>query len=378
MIAAIRFKTFSVGVEQADNPALLGRPFAVTAPSRHGLTTLFSCSAEAVQQGLAPGQLLTEAQARCSNLAHGHLRWSRYAEVSQQLMEVLRGISPQLEVVTLDEAWLDLTSCQSYYRNRPEDIATLIRRELGKVLPLSCGIGIGGDKATAAYAARCALDMEPGYWVVAPEQAASVLADVPVARFCDVGAELQEFLQTHGIHHCGEVAKLPVGALQQRFGALGTQFWLMTQGRDPRPVVVEAASTEGLQAGKLLPAETRDGMTVLFQLHQLCEKLALQMARRREPGTDFTFSLRCDQGWRQARFVVPQATHDAQVMFLLGKRFLRQNWLGEAVLQLRVQAHPLITQPGQRDIFPVSALHARASTVAVQEPVQPLRKRQAG
>lgn len=348
MIAAIRFPDFYIGVEQADNPALAQRSYAVVSGGRNAC--VLACSALATQAGLREGQTLAAAQAALPGLGHINARFSRYSEVSRQLMAAMESISPQIEVVGLDEAYLDLTSCQSYYRYQPERIARLIRQSLAEVMPLPLDLGISGDKSTARWAAGQPTEL--GYTLIPPHDTQTALASVPLAGLCDLGEPLQAFLAEHGIVSCSDLQRLPASLLSQRFGTLGAQLWLMAQGKDPRPVNTAAARPQRLQAGKLLPPATRDAASVLFQLHQLSEKLAGDLQKQSGTSRSFAFALRCDQGWRQAYMEAAEPTSSGQQIFLLGRKFLRQQWLGETVLQLRIQVPDLPQLPGQTDIFP--------------------------
>ena len=112
-------------------------------------STIIAASYEARAVGIRTGTPWAEARARCPEFVRVVSRPARYSEISSRIMTALQEVTPELEVFSVDEAFLDLTSCQAYYRYQPETIGRLIRATVLKVSGLSCSVGISGDKTTA-------------------------------------------------------------------------------------------------------------------------------------------------------------------------------------------------------------------------------------
>lgn len=345
MIAALRFPSLFLDLEQMENPGLSGRPVAITATGRQAW--LLAASPEAQARGVMPGQALAEAMTRCPELGRLNARLAHYKAASRQVLTCLEDISPLREATALDECYLDLTSCQRYYGHQPTRVASLIHDTLNTSWPgLHVRIGISGDKSTARVAANLAADR--AFHIIHPEAARDTLSALPLHALCDIGHFMAPFLGEHGLATCGDLQRFPASQMAQHFGTQGRRLWLMASGQDPEPVQAEPDRSQSINAGKLLPPGSRDAAILLFQWHKLCEKLLTGMA----PATAYTLQtgFRCDTGWRQSHCLLPAAREPA-LLYRLVRQHFQQHWFGEAVMQLRLMARPAPATVAQHDIF---------------------------
>lgn len=341
MIALVALPNFPAAVEQHDNPRLQGQPLGLVAAEHSG--TLIALSPEALAAGLLPGSRREDALQQCPGLRYLVAQPARYAERSARIMQALQNVSPELEVFALDEAYLDLTSCQSYYRNRPERIVELIRQTVRQASGgLDCVVGLSGDKTTARWAAHNA-----GSGIVLPEAAEAALAALPLAAL-GMGADVVQFFAEHGVQVCGDMKKIPGSLPARRFGNLGRRLWLMAQGRDPSPVDPVAAQRP---PARTLPPATRNPAILQTHYLQLAEKAALALRREGRRLQDFQIGLRAPEGWRHAALQTDAPTDDGLAIFQLCKRFLRQSWFGEEVQQVYVQGLLPVPVARQPDFF---------------------------
>lgn len=344
MIALIDMDAFFASVEQQDNPRLQGRPVGVVNGEQG--STIIAASYEARAHGIRTGTPWAEARQRHPECVRIVSRPARYSEVSARIMAALQEVTPELEVFSIDEAFLDLTSCQAYYRNQPEAIGRLIRETVYKTSGLSCSVGISGDKTTAKWAAK---QHKPGgLTLVHPDEAEARLAEVPLTELCGIGPGIAEFFAQYDVYCCGDMKKIPISVPAQRFGNLGRRLWLMAQARDPAAVDGRPHEPKSLSHGKILPPQTREVTIIQGFFMHMAEKLAMRLRRHGYVVQEFHVSMRCPEGWRQAWMRTEQATSDGREIFRLCKRFLRQHWFGEVVQQIRVHAAspaPAGTQP---------------------------------
>lgn len=348
MIAMIRLEAFQPSIEQMDNPDLRAQPVCVV-NGEHG-SVIVAASTQAQTAGVRSGMTWEEAQMHCPDCVRIVSRPGRYSEISGRIMEALREITPEVEVFAVDEAFLDLTSCQSYYRNQPETIGRLIQETVNKASSgLPCSVGISGDKTTARWAAR--QGYPDGLTLLPPDQAERRLHDVPLADLCGIGPEVAAFFARHDVYCCGDMKRIPVGVPARRYGNAGRRWWLMAQARDPAAVEPGRKSPASLSLGKVLSPQTAEITIIQGNFMRLAEKLALHLRRHGQIVAEFHIAMRCPDGWRQDWLCPPQATNDSLEIFRLSKRFLRQHWFGDSVLQIRLQAAPPVAEGGQPDIF---------------------------
>ena len=182
---------FFAQVEQHDYPYWRNRPVAVT-NGRLG-STIITSSYEARAFGVKTGMRLKEARRLCPDLVQAPSRPDRYAEVSSRIMESLSTITPILEIFSVDEAFGDLTACQSIY-DSPEHIGLLIKQAISKASGLTCSVGISGDRTTAKFAAK--LHKPDGLTIIPPWEAESRLAGEAVTELSGINKGIRRLSST--------------------------------------------------------------------------------------------------------------------------------------------------------------------------------------
>jgi DNA polymerase-4 len=347
MVAAVTLDHFQGRLEQQDNPLLAGRAVGIVGSAKG--TLLHAVSPEAAAAGVGPGMRWGEAESRCPGLARVVASPGRYDEASARLMAALADVAPAIEVFGRDQAFLDLTDCQAYYRHDPARIAAMIRTAVGEAVGLPCRVGISGDKTTARQAARLADSDQVG--VVPPAAAASFLAPLSIEEVLGGGSGIAEFLARHDIHRCGDMKKIPIHLPARRFGNLGRRLWLMAQGQDPAPVLSAPPAGCSHSQQRRLPATTRDLVLLQTVLVDLAGKLTGQLRREKVLARQFRVALCAPEGWREEDVQSERATDDLRAIAPLCMRFLRQHWYGEPVSELRLQAWPWQEPIVQTDIF---------------------------
>ena len=347
MIALVDMDAFFSSVEQMDNPRLQGCPVGVVNGEQG--STIIAASYEARALGIRTGTSWADARARCPEFVRVVSRPARYSEISNRIMTALQEVTPELEIFSVDEAFLDLTSCQAYYRYQPETIGHLIRATVLKASGLSCSVGISGDKTTAKWAAK--QEKPGGLTLVHPDEAEQRLANIPLTELCGIGPGIAEFFAQYDVYRCGDMKRIPISVPAQRFGNLGRRLWLMAQGRDPAAIDQRAHEPKSLSHGKILPPQVRE-VTIIhgFFMH-MAEKLATRLRRHGYVVQEYHISMRCPEGWRQAWMRTEQGTSDGAEIFRLCKRFLRQHWFGEVVQQIRIHAASPVPSGMQPDFF---------------------------
>lgn len=363
MVALIDMDAFFASVEQMDNPRLRGRPVGIVNGEQG--SAIVAASYEAKRLGIRTGTRCNDdVVRRCKGFARVVARPARYAEISGRIMQALHDVTPEIEVFSVDEAFLDLTSCQSYYRYQPERIVELIQKTVFEASGgLTCSVGLSGDKTTAKWAAK--QNKPQGSLIVLPDEAEAILAPVPLTELCGIGPGMGQFFSEYGVHICGDMKKIPISIPAKRFGNLGRRLWLMAQGRDPAPVDTRQHEAKSLSHAKIMPPGLRNPAVLQTYYMHLAEKMAVRLRRDGLMVRDFHIGLRAPEGWRHASLQTEQPTDDGLAIFQLCKRFLRQYWFGEVVQQIYVHSSDPTPAGTQPDFF--GQPQSRASNQVMDE-----------
>jgi len=333
IIALVDMNAFFASVEQLDHPQWRARPLAIT-NGKIG-TCIITCSYEARAFGVKTGMHIHQAKRLCPNLVHAVSRPQRYAEVSTNIMQSLTEFTPDIEIFSVDEAFLDLSRNESLYENI-QAMAEEIKRRVYQISGVLCSIGISGDKTTAKYAAK--LHKPDGLTIVPPWRAAQMLSQVKLTELCGVNNGITAMLTQYGVFTCGDLQKLPISVLGKRFGNPGRRIWLMAQGQDPEPVKTKLPQTQSVGHGKVLPPNTQDIKIILVYLRHMAHKLGERLRRNKLVAQEFLFGFRLYRGWLKttARSTLP--CDDDQVIYRLGQHWINNNWQNQGIWQIRIIA----------------------------------------
>ena len=328
-IILVDMNAFFASVEQLAHPEWRGRALVVT-NGKQG-TCIITCSYEARAYGIKTGMRLYEARRLCPDVVQVPADPERYVKVSRDIMQALQAITPDIEIFSIDEAFLDVTHCQLLHGS-PEKMGRMVKKIIYDVSGLQCSVGVSGDKTTAKFAAK--LQKPDGFTVISPWEAKERLRHVPVTELCGIKSGIGGFLARHGVLKCGDTEKIPISILARRFGNLGRRIWYMCQGADPDPV------------------HTRSPQVIETYLMHMCEKLAARLRHHHYRAKHFFVGVRSyDFGWLGMVSETLQSTQDGKEIYQLGAFILAQRWQGEPVCQIQVTALDPSSDGLQLDLF---------------------------
>lgn len=345
-IALVDMNAFFASIEQHDHTEWRGRPVAIT----NGLqgTCVITCSYEARAYGIKTGMRLKQARQLCPGLIQCPAHPQRYATVSTAIMDALQDITPDIEIFSVDEAFLDVTHCQRLLGTPPR-IARLAKQKVFDASGILCSIGISGDKTTAKFAAK--LNKPDGLTVIPPWEAEERLRDVPVTELCGIARGIGGFLAEHGVHTCGDVKRLPISVLARRFGNPGRRIWYMCQGQDPAGLQQDVPAPRSIGHGKVVPPDTRDNEVLLTYLLHMSEKVGTRLRRHHLQARTFAIGLRTLDGWLGDKPRCALPTDDGRQIMELCRRVMQQHWQGQGVHQVQVTALDPVNRDSQLDLF---------------------------
>jgi len=345
-IMLVDMNAFFASIEQRDHPEWRGRPVAIT-NGRQG-SCIITCSYEARAYGVRTGMRLKKARQLCPELIQCPARPERYAATSVAIMQALRGITPDIEVFSVDEAFLDVTHCQRLLGTPPR-IARMAKQKVFETSRILCSIGVSGDKTTAKFAAK--LNKPDGLTIIPPWEAASRLHDVPVTGLCGIAAGIGGFLGKHGVHTCGEMQQLPISVLARRFGNPGRRIWYMCQGQDPDKLQQDIPAPKSIGHGKVVPPNTRDAEILRTYLMHMSEKVGARLRRQQLKSLTFFIGLRTANGWLGGKPRCALPTDDGREIMALCRQVMQETWHGQGVHQVQVTALDPVESGAQLELF---------------------------
>ncbi len=231
-IIHVDMDAFYASIEQRDNAELRGRPVVVGGqPDSRGVVA--AASYEARVFGIRSAMPCAEAYRRCRHAVFVAPRMQHYVDVGRQLREIFRRVTPLVEPLSLDEAYLDVTE---NYLEMPlaRDVARWLKATIRQETGLVASAGVGPSKLIAKIASD--LDKPDGLAIIPPENVAGFLETLPVEKLWSVGPATAKKLHALGIRTAGQLRELKPEVLARRFGKHGLFLHGLASGRDDRRV----------------------------------------------------------------------------------------------------------------------------------------------
>ncbi len=289
-IVHVDMDAFFAAVEQRDNPALRGRPVVVGADPKagRGRGVVAAASYEARAFGIHSAMPISRAYRLCPKAVFVRGRMDQYESESERIFGILERFTPDVEPLSIDEAFLDITHSHHLFGTPQETcrkIKTTIKNETG----LIASIGLAPNKFTAKIASD--IGKPDGFVVVAPEKLLEFLHPLPVGRLWGVGPVTQKALEKNGIRSIGDLARRPLEEMVKLFGASGEHAWRLAQGQDPRSVEAEAV-TKSMGAEHTFEGDTSEQNVLLDTLASLSDRTSRRLRKEGFSGRTITLKIR--------------------------------------------------------------------------------------
>jgi DNA polymerase-4 len=292
VIMHLDLDAFFCAVEELRDPSLRGRAFAVGG-SPEGRGVVASCSYAAREYGIHSAMPMAQAVRRCPNLIVVRSNFKSYGHYSRQVMERLRALTPLVEKLSIDEAFLDVTGI----RDEPEVIARRLQKQINDELNLPCSLGVASNKLVAKTANNIGKAQARGgstpnaITIVPPGSEADFLAPLPVRELWGVGPKTADKLRMLGIETIGDVARWPAADLIRRFGKHGADIHRRAQGIDNRPVETEHES-KSISKETTFSRDINNRDELLQTLRRLADGVGRQLRKEGLAGTTVKLKLR--------------------------------------------------------------------------------------
>jgi DNA polymerase IV len=278
---------FYASVEQLLDPVLRGRPIAVGGSDRGGV--VLAASYEAKAFGVHGGMAGWQARQLCPRITFVRGHFSEYQRLADDVMDILKAVTPAVERISIDEAFLDVTGSTHLF-GPPGEIAAGLRARVRREVGLPISIGAARTKHLAKVASQVA--KPDGLVVVEPERERAFLDPLPVGLMWGVGPVAQRRLAERGVHTIGELAEMSPRALEGLLGhAVGLKLAALAINEDPRRISgLERAKSVGAQSA--IGAHEPTPRLVTEVLSHLADRVAGRLRAKHRAGRTVTVRVR--------------------------------------------------------------------------------------
>ncbi len=274
-ILHVDMDAFYASIEQRDDPELRGRPVAVGGTGQRGVVA--AASYEARRYGVRSAMPVGEALRRCPELVRVPPRMALYRQVSVQIFEIFSRYTPEIEGLSLDEAFLDVTASLALFGS-PLMLAKRLKTDIHRETGLTASVGIAPNKLVAKIASD--LEKPDGLCEVTRQRLHAVLDPLPVAVLPGLGPRSQPGLARLGIRTLGQLRSAAADRLRAVLGRQTDALQRRAAGEDDRPVVVHREE-KSISSEETFDEDLPLGPALERQLARLADRTASRLRSKR-------------------------------------------------------------------------------------------------
>jgi DNA polymerase-4 len=328
-ILHIDMDAFYASVELISRPELKGTPVIVGGGSR---SVVLSATYEARRFGVHSAMPMTRARRLCPQATVVEPSHGRYSRVSAGVMEIFRSVTPLVEPLSLDEAFLDVAGAVRRL-GRPSEIGQLIRDRVADEQGITCSVGVATTKFVAKLAST--RSKPDGMLVVPASGVVAFLHPLPVGALWGVGEKTEKELTRLGLHTVGDIAHTPRNTLVRALGpAAGSHLHALSWGRDERRVVAHEPD-KSIGAEETFSRDVDDPDVVRRELLRLAERTAARLRTAGLAGRTVSVKIRFADFTTITRArTLPEPTDVAAVLYATARQLYEALGLDRARLRL--------------------------------------------
>jgi DNA polymerase-4 len=359
-IAHIDCDAFYASVEKRDDPSLRDKPLIVGGGVRGVVTT---CCYIARMSGVRSAMPMFKARRLCPEAAVLKPDFAKYRHESGRIMEKLRRVTPLVQTLSLDEAWLDLSGTERLHQGAPAMTLARLQAEIEADIGITVSVGLATNKFLAKIASD--LDKPRGFAVIGSE-AQRFLASRPVGLLPGVGPVFARTLQSDGFALIGDLAEADPKRLADRYGAHGLHLHQLAHGRDAR-LVNPREGRKSLSAETTFEQDIAGVPELEDILWPLCEKVARHARVEEIAGRVVTLKLRAtDFRIVTRRRTMPFPTRTARTLFATAREMLAHEARGQLWRLIGVGISDIVpADSGSVDLFEVGEEKSLRSEQAI-------------
>jgi DNA polymerase-4 len=316
-IAHVDCDAFYATIEKRDDPSLADKPVIVGGGTRGVVLT--ACYV-ARTFGVKSAMPMFEARRLCPQASIVRPNMEKYAHVARDVRARMAKLTPLVEPVSIDEAFMDLSGTARLHGTSPAKALAGFAGDVENNLGITVSIGLSCNKFLAKIASD--LDKPRGFAVLGRREASAFLAPKPVTLIFGVGKMAQQRFARDGLRTIGDLQRTGERELTRRYGAEGARLALLSRGLDDRPVKPDREA-KSISAETTFDRDIADFRPLELRLWQLCEKVSSRLKRSALAGGSVTLKLKtADFRIRTRARSLPHPTQLAARIFCTGRDLL--------------------------------------------------------
>lgn len=270
-IAHIDCDAFYASVEKRDDPGLADKP-VIIGGGRRGVVSA-ACYVARLY-GVRSAMPMFKALKACPDAIVIRPNMKKYAAAGREIRAMMRDVTPAVEPLSIDEAFLDMTGTDRLHKAPPATILARLVKRIETEVGVTASIGLAYNKFLAKVASD--LDKPRGFAVIGQAEAREFLARQPVGLIWGVGRAMQAKLAKDGISHIGQLQKMEERDLMARYGSIGSRLYRFSRGEDSRRISADSP-TKSVSAETTFDGDIGDAATLKARLWPLCEKVSARL-----------------------------------------------------------------------------------------------------
>ena len=285
-IAHIDCDAFYAAIEKRDDPSLADRPVIVGGGKRGVVST---CCYIARIHGVRSAMPMFKALKLCPEAVVIKPDMEKYVRVGRQVRQAMRDLTPLVEPLSIDEAFLDLTGTDRLHGAVPAKVLARFARQVEREIGITVSVGLSYNKFLAKIASD--LDKPRGFAAIGRAEALDFLGGRPVSLIWGVGRAMQAALERDGLRLIADLRRIEESELMRRYGAMGLRLARLSRGLDDRRVSPDA-ETKSISAETTFDTDIRDARMLEKTLFRLCEKVSARAKAQGLAGGTVTLKLK--------------------------------------------------------------------------------------
>jgi nucleotidyltransferase/DNA polymerase involved in DNA repair len=283
---------FYAAIEEMDHPEYRGKPLVVGADPKGGAGrgVVSTANYEARKYGIRSALPVSKAYRLCPHAIFVPGRPQRYGEISRHVMRIISDFSPQIQQISIDEAFLDITQTANGFGG-PKSLAEQLKARIRSEVGLTASVGLASNMFVAKVASD--LHKPDGLTICAPGHEKEFLAPLPINKLWGVGPKTEARLRDYGFNLIGDVAKCSQETLAKKFGKWGAHLWALSNGIDNR-AVEDTGPRKSISQEHTWDEDVADPAIVEKRIWKIADDLSRYMREEKIKGRVLTVKIRLE------------------------------------------------------------------------------------
>ncbi len=285
-IAHVDCDAFFASIEKRDNPDLASKPVIIGGGVRGVVST---CCYIARQSGVRSAMPTHQAKRLCPNAIFITPNMAKYVKASKQIMTLMQELTPSVEPLSIDEAFLDLSGTQKVHKAFPAQILARFAKKVEKQVGLSISIGLSHNKFLAKMASD--LDKPKGFAIIGKKETVDFLAPMPVSSIYGVGKVFSKTLNDDGFASIKDLQDQNEHDLRAKYGEIGARLAHLSKGQDTRSIITNS-KVKSVSNETTFLTNISDINPLSVKLLELCEQVSARLKAKNLTADTITLKLR--------------------------------------------------------------------------------------